>query len=130
WCDPQIDELRAIRPPLPDELDDRAQDCWEPLLAIAELAGGDWPTRALAAALALSGPEMRTDDESLTPRLLADIHAVFSANGAQRLKTSDLIDELCKIEESPWGDWFGKTITPQALSKLLRPFRIQTMSVK
>ena len=35
---------RRARPALPDELDDRAQDVWEPLLAIADLAGGDWPT--------------------------------------------------------------------------------------
>jgi hypothetical protein len=35
WVEPQIDELRAAWPRLPDELDDRAQDIWEPLLAIA-----------------------------------------------------------------------------------------------
>jgi Protein of unknown function (DUF3631) len=46
WLEPQIEELRRARPELPDELDDRAQDIWEPLLAIADLAGGDWPTRA------------------------------------------------------------------------------------
>jgi hypothetical protein len=130
WCDPQLDELRRIRPHLPDELDDRAQDCWEPLLALAELAGGDWPERALNAALTLSGPEARQDeDASLSARLLADIEQVFSANGAERFRTVDLIEELCKIEESPWGDWYGKTITPQTLSKFLRPFRIRTMPV-
>lgn len=34
------------------------------------------------------------------------------------------------IEESPWGDYYGKKISPQALSKLLKPHRIKTMSVK
>ena len=29
-----------------------------------------------------------------------------------------------------WGDWYGRTITAQALSKLLRPYRIKTTSVK
>jgi Protein of unknown function (DUF3631) len=48
WLEPQIEELRRARPELPDELDDRAQDIWEPLLAIADLAGGDWPTRLVA----------------------------------------------------------------------------------
>jgi hypothetical protein len=130
WCEPRLDELRSIRPPLPDELDDRAQDCWEPLLALADLAGGDWPERAHSAALTLSGPEARQDeDASLSVRMLADIHHVFSANGTTRYRTADLIAELCKIEESPWGDWFGKTITPQTLSKFLRPFRIKTMPV-
>jgi hypothetical protein len=130
WCEPQIDELRRIRPHLPDELDDRAQDCWEPLLALAELAGGDWLECAHRAALALSGPQARQDeDASLSARLLADIHEVFSANGTERYRTADLIAQLCEIEESPWGDWYGKTITPQTLSKFLRPFRIKTMPV-
>jgi hypothetical protein len=131
WAEPQLDELRASRPHLPDELDDRAQDCWEPLLALAGLAEGDWPDRAHRAAVALSGPQARQDeDASLTARLLKDIHQVFMANGTKRYRTADLVAELCKIEESPWGDWYGKTITPQAVSKLLQPHRIKTMSVK
>ncbi len=38
WLEPQRDHLHASRPRLPDELDDRAQDVWEPLLAIADIA--------------------------------------------------------------------------------------------
>jgi hypothetical protein len=131
WGGHHIDRLAYARPELPDELDDRAQDGWETLLAIADLAGDDWSGRARGAAVALSGPEARQEEnDSLSARLLADIHTVFSANGAQRYKTADLISELCEIEESPWGDWFGKTLTPQALSKLLRPFGIRTMPVR
>jgi hypothetical protein len=128
WLEPQLDELRAARPELPEELDDRAWDFWEPLLAIADLAGGDWPERARRAAVALSSGEARQDD-SLSAQLLADIHAVFSENGAERFKTADLIDRLGEVEESPWGDWYGKPISPQALSKLLRPYRIKTQPV-
>lgn len=48
-------EARArVRPELPDELDDRAQGIWEVLLAIADVAGEDWPERARQAARALS----------------------------------------------------------------------------
>jgi hypothetical protein len=43
WLEPQVDELQAARPQLPDELDDRAQDIWEPLLAIADLAASGRP---------------------------------------------------------------------------------------
>lgn len=121
--------LTHARPHLPDELDDRAQDCWEPLLAIADLAGGEWPARARAAAMALSSGEAREDD-SVGARLLQDIYNVFQTNGSQRYKTSDLIAELSTIEESPWGDWYGKTITAHALSRLLKPYRIKTMPVK
>jgi hypothetical protein len=129
WGEAHVDALGLARPDLPDALDDRARDIWEPLLAIADLGGGGWPERARAAALELSGSGEREDD-SITARLLNDIHTVFEANDARRYRTADLIDELSKIEESPWGDWFGKPISPQALSKLLQPHRIKTQSVR
>ena len=123
-----LDDLVAARPALPEELDDRAQDVWEPLLAIADLAGGVWLEQARSAALELSAGEAR-EDESLGTRLLADIRDAFETTGRDRLPTVDLIAELAKVEESPWGDWFGKTISPQALGKLLKPYRIKTMPV-
>jgi hypothetical protein len=129
WLEPQEDYLAASRPLLPDELDDRAQDVWEPLFAIADVAGGDWPERALRAATALSTGEEREDD-SVTVSLLRDIHTLFSQNGHDRVKTADLLAHLYGIEESPWGDWFGKTLSAQGLSRLLKPYRIRTMPVK
>ena len=33
-------------PDMPDGIEDRNADVWEPLLAIADLAGGEWPERA------------------------------------------------------------------------------------
>jgi hypothetical protein len=125
------DRLAYARPELPEALDDRAQDVWEPLLAIADLAGGDWPVRARAAAVVLSTGESR-EDESDGARLLQDILDVFKTNGATRYRTADLIAELAKIEESPWGDWnsSGKTITPQGIGVLLKPHRIKTMPVR
>jgi putative DNA primase/helicase len=118
-----------MRPDLPDELDDRAQDMWEPLLAIADLAEGDWPERARKAAVALSAGDER-EDTSKTARLLNDIYTVFENGAGDRLRTADLIAHLVEIEESPWGDWYGKTISPHGLSKLLRVHRIKTMPVR
>lgn len=120
--------LFDARPKLPDKLDDRAQDIWEPLLAIAELAGDDWAKKARKAAVALSGDAEREDDSN-SVQLLRDLHTVFSSNGAERYRTADLIDQLAQIEESPWGDWYGKPISSQKLSSLLRPYRIRTMPV-
>jgi hypothetical protein len=54
---------------------------------------------------------------------------VFSNGARDRLSTAELIEHLAEIEESPWGDWYGKTISPQALSKLLKPHRIKTLPV-
>ena len=130
WADEFAPKLAEARPELPDELDDRAQDIWEPLLAIADIAGDVWPERARGAALELCGPEARQDeDDSLTALLLKDLYEIFTTSTETRFHTSDLIERLAKIEESPWGDWHGKPITPQALSRLLRPYRIKTMPV-
>jgi hypothetical protein len=48
-----IEKLRDARPSLPDALSDRQQDICEPLLAIADMAGGGWPPCALAPRLSL-----------------------------------------------------------------------------
>src|SRR5262249_32456396 len=96
WITPQADALHRLRPELPDELDDRAQDIWEPLLAVATLAGGDWPQRAWQAALEQSGGAAR-EDESITAQLLRDIHYVFDNGAGTRLRTADLIEHLSHI---------------------------------
>jgi Protein of unknown function (DUF3631) len=129
WLEPQHDYLAASRPELPDELDDRAQDVWEPLLAIAHVAGGDRPDRARSAALALSTGDEREDD-SIIATLLRDIHAFFVDNGHDRVRTADLLTHLHTIEESPWGEWYGKTLSAHGLSRLLKPYRIKTMPVR
>lgn len=128
WAEPSIDWLIDARPLLPDELDDRAQDVWEPLLAIAELAGDEPAIRARAAAVALSSGAGR-DDDSLGVRLLADIRRVLDDRGTDRIKTSELLWALAAIETSPWGNWYGKQLSAHGLSKLLQGFHIKTMPV-
>src|SRR5262245_50997543 len=53
WAAPLIDEMKKARPEMPTGIEDRAADCWEPLLAVADAAGGHWPSIARAAAVAL-----------------------------------------------------------------------------
>ena len=55
---------------------DRAKDVWEPLLAIAETAGGEWPDRARKAAKELSG-ETEEEEDEFKVRLLGDIRGLF-----------------------------------------------------
>jgi hypothetical protein len=128
WATPNIDTLRAARPALPDELDDRAQDVWEPLLAIAELAGPSWRSRGRAAAVSLSGPQVR-EEESMAIRLLADMRRVFDENHAEMMRSSDVLAALAAELDAPWGDWYGKAITAQAVAKILKPFGIRTMEI-
>jgi hypothetical protein len=54
-------------PDLPREIQDRAADIWEPLIAVADLAGGKWPRLAREAAVALVA--VATDTEpSVKPK--------------------------------------------------------------
>jgi hypothetical protein len=99
----------------------------EPLLAIAELAGGDWPISARAGCVELYGGR-QIEDESAGIRLLADIRDVFG--GRDRVTTAALLDGLRDLDESPWGDWFGKPLTTRALSKLLKPFGVKSRTIR
>jgi hypothetical protein len=73
-----LDSLRDAVPDLPVE--DRAADTWEPLFAVVDLAGGDWPRRVRTACLALSGEE--PDDARMGTKLLADLKAIWGADGS------------------------------------------------
>src|SRR5206468_7143838 len=88
-------KLADARPDIPIELDDRAAEVWEPLLAIADMAGDDWPERARAAALALSVGEGREDD-SLGVRLLKDVQELFGDEEA--MFTRDIVQKLTDMD--------------------------------
>jgi len=131
WAATAIGELTASDPAIPDGISDRAADCWEPLLAIADLAGEDWPSRAREAALALSGAgSLAADDMTYGVRLLSDIRDVFNASGKDRLTSVLLAHELAQIEESPWGPEHGKPFDARALASKLRPYRIKPKKLR
>jgi hypothetical protein len=122
----------AAQPPafeanVPSELPDRAADAWEPLLAIADAAGGIWPARARRAAVVLHAS--REQDDSLGLRLLSDIRLVFEARDVERIFTGDLITALQADEEGPWVS-DRSPLTPHRLAKLLHPFEIGSKQVR
>src|SRR5277367_886994 len=118
WSRAMVENLRRARPELPDALTDRQQDGAEPLLAIADLAGGEWPRAARSALVELCA-EAQAGDESIGVRLLADIRDVFKNRKVDRLSSADLTVALADIETSPWGEW-GKTGKPLSAAKLAR----------
>jgi hypothetical protein len=116
WQAVQVAETAEV----PDELPDRAADSWEPLLAIADAAGGAWPARAQQAAIALSADDAAP--VTIGIRLLADISEVFG--GEEHLPTVDLLARLHDLEGAPWSEWYGKPLTARGLAKLLMPYRV------
>jgi hypothetical protein len=127
WADDNIEALRTAPEMVATGLDDRAIDCWEPLLIIAKQAGGEWLGRALYAAKVLSSE--RDQSPSIGVELLADICKAFGKDDAMR--TADLLKELTTSDpERPWVEWRnGKALTPKQLGALLRPFGIISETV-
>ena len=75
WLAPQVVELTKAAPDMP--LEDRAADTWEPMIAVADLAGGQWPRAARKAAVALTSDRDAGDEGSTPTRLLADCRTAF-----------------------------------------------------
>jgi len=120
-----VDVLADAEPVMPAGLHDREEDLWEPLFAVADLAGGDWPRRARAAALWIA-EGTRVDDDSTGLRLLADVRSVFDEKDAAWIPTTDLVSALGAIEESPWATWHkGNPISPTKIASLLKPYGVR-----
>jgi hypothetical protein len=86
---------------MPDGVTDRPAEIWEPLLAIADTAGGHWPNTARNACRHFvldAGPQLT----SLGVRLLADLRELFTLADKSRMRTTDILTALCELEESPW----------------------------
>lgn len=123
------ERLRRCRPDLPNALHDRAQDNWEPLLAIAEMAGGEWQQIARHAAIKLSGST--GDGGTMGNELLADIREVFEAKHLTKISTVDLIQRLCADDEKSWATYNrGNPITPRQVAKKLKEYGIASKNLR
>jgi hypothetical protein len=128
-----IDTLRRARPIFPDEFSDRQQDISEPLLAIADDAGGEWPSRVRRSLLALFRSEA-SEDSSLGVTLLRDIRSVFDSRSdidAGRIFSAVLVHSLTEMEGSPWADREkGREFTATSLAKILKKYHIHPKTIR
>jgi Protein of unknown function (DUF3631) len=104
-----LEYVRPGHPVLPKEVEDRDADCWEPLLAVAQIAGGDWPERARVAAVA----HVAQDGVKTTPsegiELLSDIKSIFDKRQVKAIFATELLDELTKLD-SRWRRFDGRKL--------------------
>ncbi len=126
WVAAHLKELAVAEPDLPVE--DRAADTWEPLVAVADLAGGDWPKRARAACRAMTDAAAADTEGAASERLLADLRGVFGT--AQTLWTVTILERLANLDEAPWGDWYGRPLNARDLAKLLRLYGVKSKNVR
>jgi len=123
------DEVRGRLsfPELPPEIVDRDADVWEPLICIADLAGGHWPERARAAAIALV-PQSSEANQSIGLQLLADLQRICL--GQQRMYSSSIIRQLNELEEAPWKNYRGNGLDAMGLAKILSEYEIRPRDLR
>ncbi len=119
WAETVRSRAGKETPDLP--IEDRAADLWEPMVSVADLAGGDWPKLARAAALALVESAAEDDtSRSTNLQLLEDIRTVFVG---KFIKSADLCSTLRSLPESPWDQY---ELNPSKLGCRLREYQIKT----
>lgn len=117
WLEPLSDRIGSWRPALPEGVEDRPAEIWEPLLAIAEVAGGGWAERARAACIAfVFSPSGYSRPVGLD--LLADIREVM--RGRESISTSQLLHALTSDQALDWDYTLGS----RKIADLLRPFDV------
>jgi hypothetical protein len=129
WAADNAELLRGADPEMPAGVFNRIADNWRPLLAIADAAADEWPSRARRAIQ----PAERTgrDNQSVCELLLADIRAIFTERGVDRLPSAKLVEALVAIEGRPWSEWkLGKPISANGVARLLARFGINTETIR
>lgn len=125
----QGDLLKETAVTLPEDISDRAADNWEPLMAIAILAGPEWVHKTLKAIHLLS--PHANDAKSIGTELLVDIKQVLESKNCDRISTSDLIKALCENEEKIWATYNkGQPINPRQMSKILQEYKINSHPIR
>jgi hypothetical protein len=97
------------------------------LIMVADLVGDEWAKRAREACVAfVTG--FREDTASVGVRLLSDLRDVFDAD--EVLSTQLILTKLHRLDESRWGDWYGKPLDARGLAKLVKPYGIKPKVVR
>lgn len=112
---------------MPAGIVDRPADVWEPLLAVADQAGGRWPDTARTACVELA-KVAASREASLGVRLLADLRDVFGDSG--RLSSETILEALHAVDEAPWADLHGKALDARGLARRLRQYEVTPLKVK
>jgi hypothetical protein len=129
WAADEVEAMADARPEMPPGIEDRDADVWEPLLAIADAVGADWPERARGAAVALVGAA-RDAEPSLGIKLLADLKTLFDASTLDAMPTEVILSRLTELPESPWGDLGGKPINDRKLGRRLREYGVKSKVIR
>lgn len=130
WVNDNRNKLSVSSPKIPDVNNDRAQDNWLPLLAVADLLGGEWPEKARASMMLIERSKDGDESDDLSIMLLRDIRKLLTEHRLQHVvHSATLVERLNALDERPWPTLRNeKGISTNKLASLLRPFRLRTGS--
>lgn len=128
WANDNKDLIEKADPQLPKGLDDRTQDNWGSLLAIADLAGEEWGAKARSTALSISKAD---SGKSISQELLEDIQEILDKQSVDKIFLSELAIKLNAIDDAPWMNFkHGKGIDSRWLGAKLSEYKITAHTVR
>lgn len=130
WTFDHFSDFESCDPLLPPGARNRLGDNWRPLFAIAEVAGRDWPARALRSFNLLNQNALK-EDQSIRVQLLFDVRNVFQTLNASRLSSAELAVALARLEGRPWAEYQGRrAISTHQIAHLLRGFDVYPKTIR
>jgi len=131
WTGDHKAALLRLDPTMPGGLFNRRADVWRPLVAIAQVAGGGWPERVRAAAVALES-SAADESESITVILFGDIRAAFEQYGDNKMPSAKLAEYLNDMEDRPWPEYGRgrKPITVVQIARLLKRHAVSPGTIR
>jgi Protein of unknown function (DUF3631) len=115
WTDAVRPVLDGVEPELPDGIDGRRADIWEPLFAIADVAGVGAKTRDAAVRL----QRIDETDDASSLALTWCVQELFETDSdivrtnvddidGRKITTADLLGKLTTRDDWPWVDVFNQ----------------------
>jgi hypothetical protein len=124
WVGVRLGEITSAWPELPNGIEDRLAEVWEPLFMVAQAAGGSWPARVASACLELSfGAGTSSNEKTLSELLVTDLLTVFGDR--EVVGTLELIDRLYKMSPVWPSVWPQKGSATRELAQLLEPLGVE-----
>jgi hypothetical protein len=129
WRDDNLAALSTQRPDIPDALLGRANDMADPLLAIADRCGQEWPARLRDLLSTFMGHAVETTEgTNHRVTLLRDLDAMFEERGADFLLSEEMAAGLKRLPERPWGEWHqGRGLSAKAMAEELDEFSVKSV---
>jgi hypothetical protein len=124
-----VDNAAALRDADPEPapgFNNRVEMNWRTLLAIADLAGGDWPERARTAALELREADSSEPSDGI--KAFAAMQQLFGAR--EEITSAEVCKTLTADSDSEWCNFRGKgPISQTQLAALFKPYEIHPVKV-